>query len=296
MKNVLKEGGVYYWGKIIGAFSGYLIGDVGGALLGLGVGHFLDRGLPAKHCLKFTHLTPAMLSQIRSEFFTALFAVMGYVSKIDDRPEQDQVTVARHIMNRIGIKEERRGEALRLFQEGQKQDFPLQTIIGQLYVTCKNEPDLLEMFVEIQLYAAHYFGRINPFAKQALLTICYQLDLGNADYNRIERLVRIEYRSPTRAPKTDRGIKMPRSHKTVFFKSKYARRKHAGLEEAYVMLNTTPEASDEEVKAAYRRLTSKHHPDKLLAQGMPDEALKSAEEKTRLIRAAYDRIREVRQF
>lgn len=281
-----------YWGKIIGAFFGYLYGGVVGALLGLVVGHFLDRGLPAKQYLKFTQLTPAILGQIKSEFFTATFAVMGYVSQIDERSEEDNIKLAKHIMDRIGIKEERRGEALRLFNEGRKPDFPLQTVVGQCYVTCKNEPGLLEMFMEIQLYAAHYFGKINPLAKQSLLTICYQLDLGNADYNRIERLVKAEYQSPTPAPKADQVFKFPR----FFHKSKIARGKYAGLEEAYAMLNTTPEASDDEVKAAYRRLTSKHHPDKLLAQGMPEDELKSAEEKTRLIRAAYERIREVRQF
>lgn len=287
-----------YWGKLIGAFFGYLFGGVAGALLGLAIGHFLDRGLPAKQYLKFTQLNPSMLGQIKSEFFTATFTVMGYVSKIDERTEEDYVKVAKHIMDRIGIREERRGEALRLFKEGQKQDFPLQTIVGQCYVSCKNEPGLLEMFIEIQLYAAHYFGKINPLAKQMLLTICYQLDLGNADYNRIERLVKAEYQSPTPVPKTEQGFKMPRFGNLVFNKAKIkiARGKYAGLEEAYAMLNTTPDASDEEVKAAYRRLTSKHHPDKLLAQGMPEDALKSAEEKTRLIRAAYERIREVRQF
>jgi DnaJ like chaperone protein len=39
-----------------------------------------------------------------------------------------------------------------------------------------------------------------------------------------------------------------------------------------------------------------HHPDKLVAKGLPEEMLKIAEDKTREIRLAYDRIREVRNF
>ena len=275
-----------YWGKIIGAFFGYLVGGAIGALLGLAIGHIFDKGLQGKHHLKFTHLTPDVLVQIRGEFITATFAVMGYMTTIEEHSAEDKVKLAKHVMDRIGIREERRGEALRLFNEGQKPDFPLQTIIGQFYVACKNEPSLLEMFLEIQLYAAHYFGKINPLVKQTLLTICYQMDMGNGDYNRIERLVKAEYQSPTPAPKTRANSK----------KTRLRRGKSAGLEDAYAMLNTTPEATDEEVKAAYRRLTSKHHPDKLVAQGMSDDVLKSAEEKTRLIRAAYERIREVRDF
>ena len=275
-----------YWGKIIGAFFGYLVGGAIGALLGLAIGHIFDKGLQGKHHLKFTHLTPDVLVQIRGEFITATFAVMGYMTTIEEHSAEDKVKLAKHVMDRIGIREERRGEALRLFNEGQKPDFPLQTIIGQFYVACKNEPSLLEMFLEIQLYAAHYFGKINPLVKQTLLTICYQMDMGNGDYNRIERLVKAEYQSPTPTPKIRANSKKPRIR----------RGKSAGLEDAYAMLNTTPDATDEEVKAAYRRLTSKHHPDKLVAQGMSDDVLKSAEEKTRLIRAAYERIREVRDF
>lgn len=275
-----------YWGKTIGAFFGYLIGGAVGALLGLAIGHLLDQGLQGKQYLKFTHLTPDVSQNLPGEFITGVFAVIGYLTNIEDRPAEDRIKLAKHVMDRIALKEERRGEALRLFNEGQKPEFPLQTIIGQFYVACKSEPNLLEMFMEIQLYAAHYFGKINPLVKQSLLTICYQLDMGNGDYNRIERMVKAEYQSPTPGPQAKTSWRKPRNR----------RGKSAGLEDAYAILNTTPDASDEEVKAAYRRLTSKHHPDKLVAQGTSAEVLKSAEEKTRLIRAAYERIREVRDF
>jgi hypothetical protein len=49
-----------------------------------------------------------------------------------------------------------------------------------------------------------------------------------------------------------------------------------------------PEASDAEVKLAYRRLMNQHHPDKLRARGMPESMIPIAEAKTREIRAAWD--------
>src|SRR6056297_1252784 len=51
-----------------------------------------------------------------------------------------------------------------------------------------------------------------------------------------------------------------------------------------------------EVKKAYRRLMSQHHPDKLAARGMPENMRPMAEEKTREIRKAYDLIKEARGF
>jgi len=48
------------------------------------------------------------------------------------------------------------------------------------------------------------------------------------------------------------------------------------------------------VKRAYRKLMSQHHPDKLVAKGLPPEMIKLATEKTQHIRAAYDLIKESR--
>jgi len=53
-------------------------------------------------------------------------------------------------------------------------------------------------------------------------------------------------------------------------------------------------ASDAEVKKAYRRLMSQHHPDKLIAKGLPEEMIKLATEKTQKIKAAYEQIKKSR--
>jgi len=71
-------------------------------------------------------------------------------------------------------------------------------------------------------------------------------------------------------------------------------RAEAELGEAYRALGVEPDASDKEVKTAYRRLMNQHHPDKLVSRGLPDSMLESAKERTREIRAAYELIRERR--
>jgi DnaJ like chaperone protein len=64
--------------------------------------------------------------------------------------------------------------------------------------------------------------------------------------------------------------------------------------DAYAILGISRDASDKEVKKAYRRLMNQHHPDKLVSKGMPEEMIKIATEKTHKIRAAYDQIKEKR--
>ena len=63
----------------------------------------------------------------------------------------------------------------------------------------------------------------------------------------------------------------------------------------YEILGVGHKASDEEIKAAHRRLVVENHPDKLVAEGLPQEFVDLANEKLATINAAHDRIRELRR-
>jgi DnaJ like chaperone protein len=73
-----------------------------------------------------------------------------------------------------------------------------------------------------------------------------------------------------------------------------AQSKQASIEDAYAMLALDKSVSDSELKKAYRRLMSQHHPDKLVSRGLPDEMIADATEKTQQIKSAYETIREAR--
>jgi DnaJ like chaperone protein len=58
----------------------------------------------------------------------------------------------------------------------------------------------------------------------------------------------------------------------------------------YTILGVTREMSNEEIRAAWRKLVRDNHPDKLIAQGMPEEFVTLANQKLATINAAYDKV------
>jgi len=68
-----------------------------------------------------------------------------------------------------------------------------------------------------------------------------------------------------------------------------------GMEcEPCVVLGIDPLATDEQIREAWLRQVRANHPDKLMAQGLPEEAIAMANRKLALINDAYDRLRRQR--
>jgi len=62
----------------------------------------------------------------------------------------------------------------------------------------------------------------------------------------------------------------------------------SNIKNAYTILGISKEASDDEVKKAYRKVVKKYHPDKLTDVG--DDVKKMAKEKFQAVQQAYDNI------
>ncbi|VDZ87493.1 Dna-J like membrane chaperone protein [Lelliottia amnigena] len=68
------------------------------------------------------------------------------------------------------------------------------------------------------------------------------------------------------------------------------------LEDACNVLGVKPTDDATTIKRAYRKQMSEHHPDKLVAKGLPPEMMEMAKQKAQEIQKAYELIKEQKGF
>ena len=257
-----------WWGKALGGAFGFMVGGPLGALMGIAFGHSFDRGMGKLEAADWGEDQ----ERIQAAFFTATFSVMGHIAKADGRVSPEEIRLAEAVMERLGLNSEMRASARKLFNEGKSADFPIDEIMRQFRSETHRRTTLIQMFLEIQLQAAYADGVMHPAEKEALRSICGHLGIPAAQLDRLEEMLRAGFgRAGYDAAATE-----------------------TSLQDAYRLLGVGESASDADIKKTYRRLMSQHHPDKLVAKGLPEQMIKDATEKTQQIKAAYELIRESR--
>lgn len=260
-----------WWGKLIGGALGFAIGGPIGALLGVAIGH----GFDGKAALNWSELgNGADAGRVQTVFFTSVFSVMGHLAKADGRVSEREIGMARAVMQHMRLNRDQTEAAIRLFSEGKRPGFPLEEVLAQFKRECRQRM-LYRMFLEIQLQAAMADGAINADERQVLQRICAVLGIGEWELEQLEALIRMQQGRAGGAG----GRTAPRRDEVA---------------EAYRVLGVEKSAGDAEVKRAYRKLMSQHHPDKLAAKGLPEEMLQGAQERAQEITRAYDVVKEAR--
>lgn len=261
-----------WWGKALGGAFGFMVGGPLGALMGIAFGHNFDRGLNGMD--KEGWQAGDDHDRIQAAFFTATFSIMGYIAKADGKVSREEIRLAEEVMNHLGLNADMRASAKKLFSEGKSPDFPIDEILDQFKQETHRRTTLIQMFLEIQLQAAYADGVMHPSEEEVLAHICQKLGIPLAQLKRLEEMLKAGFGSTGYSQQAA-------SSKTT-------------LADAYAILGIEKSSSDAELKKAYRRLMSQHHPDKLVAKGLPEEMIQDATEKTQQIKSAYEQIKESR--
>ena len=256
-----------WWGKLAGGAFGFMMGGPLGVLLGVVFGHQFDKGI------KRQQQSGTVTEQTQLAFFTAAFAVMGRVAKSDGRVSESEIGHARRIMEQMSLNDEQKEAAIKLFYEGKNDGFDLDGVLAQFRHECHRSTNLMRFFLEIQIMTAMADGVLHENERELLISIAEKLGFSRTLF---DHLLHVAQGFSSGAP----GSAPPAKEQ---------------IDEAYDLLGVKPKDSDAEVKKAYRRLMNQHHPDKLVARGMPEEMIKLATTKSQEIRQAYELVKQVRK-
>ena len=270
-----------WWGKVIGAFFGFLVAGPFGALIGIMVGNFFDRGLYQYFSRQHWHYHAEKQKSVQNDFFRATFSVMGHIAKANGRVSEQDIRMAKNLMQEMGLTTTQIKAAQDYFIEGKKNDFNLTKVITDLRQVLRNNPELLKLFIDIQYRAALVDGL--SFKKQQVFNSILS-SMGFAPLNKQNRFyedfANFSWNQNTNYQQSSSSYQQPNQRQ----------KPKSMLDEAYAILEVSPLSSKQEIKQAYRRLIGRNHPDKLIAKGLPESMIKIANEKTQAIRKAYEQI------
>jgi DnaJ like chaperone protein len=270
-------------GKFFGALIGFMLTrNIWGAVVGAIIGHMFDQtvrlrfaGSPYAQTAAQAAaggVPPASISEV---FFRVTFELMGHVAKSDGRVSEAEIDAARRLMQELRLGPNEISEAIACFRTGKSASYDAASGVERLREVCAMRHDLLRAFIELQLRAALAGNGMSPPARMILTRVAERLGMSGLEFAYMEAALRARAHG-----RSEQSAGRPAAAKP--------------LAASYTELEIGSGVTDQEVTKAYRRQMSRHHPDKLVANGLPESMAHVAKEKTQRIQEAYEAIRAAR--
>ncbi|MBQ6073098.1 MAG: TerB family tellurite resistance protein [Bacteroidales bacterium] len=251
--------------KWIAGFLGWAaFGPIGG-LLGFLFGAYVDRNFDAVKSIfgtgeeadgtwqRTTGSRGYTPGEQRNSFMVSLLVLSSAVIKADGKVMQQELNHVREFI-RQNFGDNAVDEAMRVLEGLNRQNVDLYSVGGQI-------ADNMNYSQRLQLF--HYLA---------------QIAMADGDFSKSEKDVLDTISVAIRLIRSD-----AQSVISMYYRE---------ADSAYKILEISPDATDEEVKSAYRRMAMKNHPDKVATLG--PEVQKAAAEKFRKIQEAYETIKKER--
>ncbi|TCS62124.1 TerB family tellurite resistance protein [Varunaivibrio sulfuroxidans] len=244
------------WGKMIGGVAGFALGGPLGALLGAAAGHAVDKMRAGAELPHGDGHSEAGAATRQVAFTIAVIALSAKMAKADGRVTRDEIRAFKEVFR---IPPQEMKNVGRIFDQAKTDTAGYEVYARQIAAMFRDQPAVLEELLGGLFHIAKADGVVHPSELEFITNIAR---IFGFDPSVVERL---------RAAFTAGAGADP-----------------------YGVLGVPREASDQDVKNAYRKLIRENHPDKLMAQGLPEEFIELANEKMTAINGAYDTIKKER--
>ena len=285
--------GIFKW---IGGFLGWMVGGPLGLLAGLFIGSMFDSddstasigggGYTGSRGYTGSGYTPGgggYDAGQRNSFLFSMMVLASYIIKADGKVMHSEMEYVRQFLRQnFGGDAETQGDQIlrRLFEEQDRMaardpNAFRKIIQDSCRQMARNMDDgMLQQLLYFLVLLAKADGKVPDAELRALYEVAQYLGLSASD---VDSMLHMSggYTGSGRSGNSGSNNSGPA-------------RNEMSLDDAYKILGVSPSASDDEVKAAYRKMALKHHPDRVATLG--DDVRKAAEKKFKEIGQAKDKV------
>lgn len=270
-----------------------MFGKIFGAILGLYLGHLFDKSLKNNFDKAggFSSLFSGDdVNERQALFFSSCFAVMGHIAKSNGRVSEIHIKAANLFMDEMGLKGEERREAQHAFQSGKESDFSLKETVHDFKERFAKRNDLIQLFLEIQIQMAFSDGVLAEQEKQLLAEVSKQLGISKTHFAFVLKRYQAEFNFRKQQQRFNQQQQSQGQSSSYREGSGHhvPPNNNMNRAQALALLGLNSDATQRDIKVAYRKLMSQHHPDKLVSQGLPKHMMELAVKKSQDIQAAYE--------
>ncbi len=251
-------------GKLFGGTVGFMFGGPLGMIAGIAFGHMFDKAGTAGTTYTQQDTGRFYTTQDREQmiFFVGAFSMLARIAAADgsvSASERQKVIEFIRRDLRLGYQEEE--VALKVFDTALQGNGTFDQFASQFYQNFSHATNILQLMIDIFYRVAAADGNISSAEEAMIRRAAGIFHLPNSFVDAVCN----QYGGCSTA--SDRS---------------------------YAVLNLTRNATDEEVKRAFRKMSIEFHPDTLAAKGMGEEFLPRATAKFREIQEAYEQIKKER--
>ena len=240
---------------------GKIIGGTTGFALGGPLGAIIGMmigGSFDRSARKFSSSNQISQQQKQNVFALCIIVLSAKIAKADGQVTKEEIYTFKEKFN---IPAEEMSEVSKIFNEAKKSSFGFKNIADQVGNLFSDNKVLLEQLLNNLFYIAEADGFTSINEVEVLRSISQSFHFNETDFQRI-------FHSRLNNKESD----------------------------PYKILGVTREDSDNNIRKKWIELSKEHHPDYLIAKGMPKEFIKEANKELSSINLAYDKIKELRGF